>query len=85
MIVDRHRQNALGVNLANHIIVENVTDVAWGRNAFAGLEACRFALLTDNIHTELDTFITDENRRARYQLFHFMLALAAEGTVQRIL
>jgi hypothetical protein len=42
-------------------------------------------LFTDDIHAEFDAFIADENRRARDQLFHFVLRFSAERAVQRIL
>ena len=40
--------------------------------------------LADDVHAQLDAFITDEDVRACDKLAHFMLALAAEGAIQGI-
>ncbi len=85
MVVDGDGQDTLGVLLANHIIVKHVADFTRARHAFLGLEARCLALFADNIHAELDAFIADENRRPSNELLHFMLALSAERTVERIL
>jgi hypothetical protein len=42
-------------------------------------------LFTDDIHAELDAFVTDKHGRTGDQLPDLMLALAAEGAVQRVL
>ena len=85
MVVDRHREHLLGVLLADHVIVQNAADFLRGRNPVAGLHERRFRLLADDVHAQLDAFIADENRRASDQLANLMLALAAEGAVQRAL
>jgi hypothetical protein len=41
-------------------------------------------LLTDNIHAELDAFITNKNSWTRNELSHFMLALSAERAIKRV-
>jgi hypothetical protein len=42
-------------------------------------------LFADDVHAELDAFIADEHGRARDELTHLMLALAAEGAVKSVL
>src|SRR5207302_5879012 len=83
--VDGDGQHSLGVVLADHVIVEYSANVAWARHPVARLDQCRLVLLTDNIHAELNAFVTDKHGRTRDQLPDLVLALAAEGAVQRIL
>jgi len=64
VIVDRHREHALGVVLADHVIVEHVADIAGRRHAVARLHEGGLVLLADDVHAELDAFIADEHGRA---------------------
>src|SRR5207248_8779843 len=73
-----------GVVLADHIIVKNAADVARTGDPVARLDQSRLVLLTDDIHAELGAFVADEDGRTRDQLPDFVLALAAEGTVERV-
>src|SRR3954463_6317368 len=43
------------------------------------------ALFADNIVAKLDTLVADENRRTGDQLANFVLALATEGAVEKLL
>src|SRR4029453_730184 len=85
MVVCRHREVLLGVLLADHVVIQNAADLLRGGYPVAGLHERRFRLLADDVHAQLDAFIADENRRASDQLANLMLALAAEGAVQRTL
>ena len=85
MVVDRHREHLLGVLLADHVVIENVADLLRGRNPVARLHERGLRLLADDVHAQLDALIADENRRAGDQLANLVLALAAEGAVQRAL
>ena len=85
VVVHRDRQHALGVVLADHVIVEHLADVARARHAVARLDQRRLVLLTDDVHAELDAFIADEDGRAGDELPDLVLALAAEGAVERVL
>ena len=85
MIVDRDREHALGLRLADHIIVEDLADLARRRNAVALLDQRGLVLLADDVHAEFDAFVADEHRRAGDELADLMLALAAKGAVERIL
>src|SRR5947208_12000813 len=84
MVVDSYRQHALGVVLADHVIVEHPADIARTRNPVARLDQRRLVLLTDDVHAELDALVADEHGGTRDQLPDLMLALATEGAVQRI-
>src|SRR5271155_2159266 len=85
MVVHSHRQHALGVILADHVIVEHLANVARPGNPVPRLDQRRFVLLTDDVHAEFDAFIADEDGRAGDQLSDLVLALAAERAVERIL
>ena len=85
VVVHGDRQHALGVVLADHVIVEHLADVARRRHAVARLDQRRLVLLTDDVHAELDAFVADEDGRTGNQLPHLVLALAAEGAVERVL
>jgi hypothetical protein len=85
MVMDGDREHPLGMTLADHIVVQNLADFLGGRNPVPGLDDGRLVLLTDNVHAELDALIADEHGRAGNKLPHLMLALAAEGAIQRIL
>ena len=88
MVVDRDRQNLLGLLLTNHILVEALTDFMRCRQI--GLDRKTTFLLgdggfvPDDFIAQVDTFIADEDRRAGNQFFDLMLALAAERAVQQL-
>src|SRR5712671_5667349 len=84
MVVHGDRQHPLGVVLADHVIVEHPADVARPGHPVARLDQRRLVLLTDDVHAELDAFVADEHGRTRDQLPDLVLALAAEGTVERV-
>ena len=85
VVVNRHRQNPLGLRLADHVIVKDLADLARGRNAVLALDEGGLALLADDVHAQFDAFVADEHGRSGDQLAHFMLALAAEGAIERVL
>ena len=84
VVVHRHGQDALGVRLANDIIVEDLEDLLWRRHALAGLHHRGLVFLSDDVHAQLDAFVADEDGRSGNQLANFVLALAAKRAVKRI-
>ena len=84
VIVHRNREDALGVVLADHIVVEDLADFLGRRNAVLGLHEGDLALFADDVHAELDAFIADEHGRAGNELAHLVLALAAEAAIEGI-
>jgi len=73
------------VILTNHVVVENLADIARSGNAVARLDERCLVLLTDDVHAELDTLVANEDGRPSDQLPDFMLALATKRAVERIL
>ena len=85
VVVHRDGQYALGLVLADHVIVEDGLDVARAGYAFAGFNQLGLALLTDDIHAELHALVADEHGRSRDQLANLVLAFPAEGAIQGVL
>src|SRR3546814_10418971 len=61
MIVDRHREHALGLLLPDHIIVEHVADFLRRGNAAVFLrDQRRLRFLAADVVAQFDAFIADE-------------------------
>ena len=71
--------------LADHVIVEDLADFLRGRDAVARLHQRGFVLLPDDVHAQLNAFVADEYGGTRDQFADFMLALATERAIQRVL
>jgi hypothetical protein len=84
VVVHRDRQHLLGTVLADDVFVEDPLDLLGLGELLAGLLRLLLELLADDVVTELDALVADENRRTGNQLTNFMLALAAEGTVEKL-
>jgi hypothetical protein len=85
VVVNGDREDLLGVILADDIVIENFADFFRSRNAVARLHKRGFVFLADDVHAQLDAFIADENSRASDKLADFVLALAAERAIKRVL
>ncbi len=85
VVVNRHRQNLLGVVLTNHVVVENLADIHRGRHPVTGLDHGVLVLFTDDVHAEFDAFVTDEHSRPGNELPDLVLTLSAERAVQGVL
>ena len=85
VVVDGDRQHALGVGLADDVVVENLADLLRRRHAVARLHHRGLVLLADDVHAQLDAFVADEDGRTGDQLADLVLALAAERAVERVL
>ena len=84
VVVNRHRQDPLGMILADHVVVQDLADLLRGRNPVAGLHQVRFVLFTDDIHAKLDALIADEDRRTGDQFTNLVLGLATERAIEGI-
>src|SRR6185369_2050953 len=84
VVVDRDREDLLRLDLADHVLVEDLADlVRAGKVALLRLLAGVGArLFTDDVVAEVDALVADEDRRAGDELADFVLALAAEGAVK---
>src|SRR6266700_769569 len=77
MVIYRDRQDLLGQILPDHVRGREL--VLIGPRGIGGR-----ALLADDVVAKLDAFVADEHRRPGDELPHFMLALAAEGAVEKL-
>jgi len=88
MVVDRDRQDLLGLLLTNHILVQALADFM--RCGQIGLDRQTTFLfgdggfVPDDFVAQVDTFIADEDRGAGNQFLDLMLALAAKRAVQQL-
>src|SRR5438552_2079283 len=85
VVVHRDRKDLLRELLADHVLVQYPADFPGRRQVgFGGLAALvRGALLADDVVAQLDALVADEHRRPGDQLPHLVLALAAEGAVEK--
>ena len=63
MIVNGDRQNALSVELADDVAIEDAADLLRSRNAIARFDEGVLVLLANDVHAQLDAFIADEHGR----------------------
>jgi hypothetical protein len=87
VVVHSNRENFLRAFLTNHILVKDFTDFLRTRQIGLGqarldTRACCF--IANDFVAQVDTFITDEHRRAGNQFFNLMLALAAKRAIQQL-
>ena len=85
VIVDRDREHLLGMVLTDDVVVEDFTDLLRGRNTVARLRQRGLVLLADDVRTQLDALVADEDGRPGNELAHLVLALAAERAVECVL
>src|SRR6266704_2028860 len=86
VVVYRDRKDLLGKFLPDHVLVQYPADFPGRRQVgFGGLAALvRGAFLADDVVAQLDALVADEHRRPGDQLPHLVLALAAEGAVEKL-
>src|SRR6266508_1495575 len=84
VVVDRDRQDFLGLVLADHVVVEEVVDLPrlWQlvELQLGGLRQ----LLFDDLVAEVDALVADVDTGAGDQLLDLLLRLAAEGAFQQV-
>ena len=82
VIVHGHRQDALGPLLADHIIVQHITDFLRRRHLAILATGCSaLGFLANDVVAQLHAFIADEYRGSCNQLADFMLGFSAEGAI----
>jgi hypothetical protein len=79
VVVDRHRERALGLLLADDVLVEDVVDLPRLGEILdvEGRRSCE--LLVDDLVAEIDAFVADVDAGAGDQLLDLPLRLAAEA------
>src|SRR5690606_16694447 len=78
VVVDRDRERLLRRLLADHVLVEELTDLARLGQLFPAHLGRLGELLLDDLVTEVDALVTDVYARPGDQFFHLLLRLAAE-------
>ena len=79
VVVDGHRERALGLLLADHVLVEDVVDLP-RLGEVLDVEARRSGeLLVDDLVAEIDALVADVDAGAGDQLLDLALRLAAEA------
>jgi hypothetical protein len=79
VVVDRDRQRALGVVLADDVLVQDVVDLL-RLGEILDVERRRGGeLLVDDLVAEIDALVADVDAGAGDQLLHLALGLAAEA------
>ncbi len=79
MVVDRHRERALGLVLPNDVLVEHPEDLAGLREVVEIEGRGSGELLVDDLVAEVDALVADVHARPGDQLLHLPLRLAAEA------
>ena len=79
VVVDRHRQRALGLLLADDVLVEDVVDLPRLGEVLQVERGRSGELLVDDLVAEIDALVADVDARARDQLLDLPLGLAAEA------
>src|SRR5690606_14771799 len=82
VVVHGHGERLLRALLADHVLVEDLEDLARLGQAAAGRLRLLLEFLADDVVAQLDAFIADEHARARDQLADLVLALPAERAVE---
>ena len=85
VVVHGDGEHALGMHLADHVLVEHIADLARGRHAVGRFQTGGLGFFPDDVHAQFDTFVTDEDGRTCDQFADFVLTFAAEGTVECVL
>ena len=71
--------------LADHVVVEDLSDLLGRRDALARLRSRGLIFLPDDVNAEFHALVADEHCRAGDELANLVLALAAERAIERIL
>src|SRR6185437_16087588 len=85
VVVESDREHLLGMILTDDVVVEDFANLLRGRNTVARLRQRGLAFLADDVRTQLDTLVTNEDGRPGNELAHLVLTLAAERAVEWVL
>jgi len=83
VVVDGHREHALGALLTDDVLVQDLFDFLGFRELVAGALRALLELFPDDVVAQFHAFVADEHRGTGDQLSYFVLALPAEGAIQQ--
>ena len=79
MVVDGNREGALGGVLADHVLVQDLIDLARLGKVLELEDGRRGQLFVDDLVTEIDALVADVDAGSSDQLLDLSLRLAAEA------
>ena len=84
MVVNRNSQSALGLCLPDNVLVQNLADFQWrGQSVTNFLVGFLADIFANDVQTEINAFIADENAWTSDEFAYFMLTFTAEGAIQQ--
>ena len=84
VVVYRDRQHFLGAALADDVFIEDLENFMGNGQAAFGIFAAFMDLFTNDVVTQVNALIADEDRRTCDQFSYFMLAFAAKRAIKQL-
>ncbi len=84
VVVDRHGQDLLGVDLADHELIEKGRDLTRRRQFIENELRAVTELVGDDVITEVDTFVADVHAGSRDEFLDLLLTLRAETALNEV-
>ena len=84
VVVHRHRERLLGLVLANHVLVDELVDLARLGQLVPGRLGRLRELFLDDLVAEVDALVADVHTWPGDELLHLLLALSAERALQQV-
>ena len=83
VIMNSDREHFFGMILTNNIVIEDLAKFFRCRDAVTPFHQRGLILLSDDVHAQFDTFVADVGSWTGDELAQLLLALAAEGAIER--
>ncbi|CAB4570922.1 unannotated protein [freshwater metagenome] len=83
MVVHRHRQDALGLLLADDVVIQELKDLNRLREFFKRQLSGFGKFLFDDLVTQVDAFVADVDTRTSDQFLDLLLGLPAKRALQK--